>query len=135
VSQTPSEPTIDLRDGGREPKGLRGALLRYRVMAFVTGVVLGALTVALVVLWDVPKDERPAWYGLGWVAHGWLYIVYVAASLDLVFRMKWALWRALLVVLAGTIPFMSFVAERWVTHRVDKRLVAPDTKSAAVRVD
>lgn len=105
--------------------------MRYRVMAFITGVVLGVLTIAMIFLWDVPKEERPGWYGLGWVAHGWLYIVYVAASLDLVFRMKWALWRALLVILAGTIPFMSFVAERWVTRRVEPRLATPRSEPVA----
>jgi HAMP domain-containing protein len=31
-----------------------------------------------------------------------------------------------LVVLAGTIPFMSFIAERWVTRRVRPMIEARD---------
>ncbi len=103
------------------PKSLRGALLRFRIMAFVTGVILGIMTLAMVWVYaaGIPEGERPGWYGFGWVAHGWLYIAYVAASLDLVFRVKWHVGKALLIMIAGTVPFMSFVAERYVTRRVE----------------
>ena len=103
-------------------KGLSGALTRFRVMAFVTGVVLATMTViglpyAKLI---VPDGQDPAaWYSFGWMAHGWLYIAYVAVTLDLVFRLRWHVGRALLIILAGTIPFMSFVAERYVTRKVD----------------
>jgi len=51
-----------------------------------------------------------------WVAigHGWLYLIYVIVTVDLWFRTRMDVTRTVLVVLAGTIPFMSFVAERWV---------------------
>ncbi len=99
------------------PKGLPGALTRFRVMAFVTGVVLAFMTVVGLPFKYV-LGESATWYSIGWMAHGWLYVAYVAVSLDLVFRLKWHLGRAVLILLAGTIPFMSFVAERWVTKRV-----------------
>jgi integral membrane protein len=98
-------------------KGLAGALTRYRIMAFVTGVVLAVMTV-VGLPFKYLFDGQALWYSAGWMAHGWLYVAYVAVALDLVFRMKWGLGRALLILLAGTIPFMSFVAERWVTRRV-----------------
>lgn len=99
------------------PKGLSGALTRFRVMAFVTGVVLAFMTVVGLPFKYI-LGESATWYSIGWMAHGWLYVAYVAVSLDLVFRLKWHLGRAVLILLAGTIPFMSFVAERWVTKRV-----------------
>ncbi len=34
------------------------------------------------------------------------------------FRTRLPLPQTVLVVLAGTVPGMSFVAERWITHRV-----------------
>ena len=86
-------------------------------MAFVTGVVLAFMTVVGLPFKYV-LGESATWYSIGWMAHGWLDVAYVAVSLDLVFRLKWHLGRAVLILLAGTIPFMSFVAERWVTKRV-----------------
>lgn len=103
-------------------KGLSGALTRFRFMAFVTGVVLATMTVIGLPYAKlmVPDGQDPAaWYSFGWMAHGWLYIAYVAFTLDLVFRLRWHVGRALLIVLAGTIPFMSFVAERYVTRKVE----------------
>ncbi len=110
--------------GNVRTKGLSGALLRFQVMAFITGVLLAVMTV-IGLPYKYLFDGSAAWYSIGWIAHGWLYIAYVIVSLDLVFRMKWHLGKALLIVLAGTIPFMSFVAERWVTRRVKPILDLP----------
>jgi integral membrane protein len=51
-------------------------------------------------------------------AHGFLYVVYLVAVFDLARRTRWGLRRMLLVMLAGTIPFLSFYAERVVTRWV-----------------
>lgn len=110
------------RGSSGSAKGLSGALSRFRIMAFVTGVVLATMTVIGLPYRYIflPEGQDPAeWYSFGWLAHGWLYIAYVAVTLDLVFRLRWHVGRALLILLAGTIPFMSFVAERYVTRRVE----------------
>jgi integral membrane protein len=92
-----------------------GALKRYRVMAFVTGVVLllGCLALVLKAL-DVPHMEPAT--GIVWVAHGYLYLVYVVVTAMLGVKLRWPLLRFALVMLAGTIPTMSFVAEHFVTR-------------------
>lgn len=92
-----------------------GALTRYRVMAFVTGVVLllGCLALVLKAL-DVPHMEP--WTGFVWVAHGYLYLVYVIMVAMLGVKLRWPLPRFALVMLAGTIPTASFVAEHFVTR-------------------
>jgi integral membrane protein len=92
-----------------------GALTRYRVMAFVTGVVLllGCLALVLKAL-DVPHMEPAT--GIVWVAHGYLYLVYVIVTAMLGVKLRWPLLRFALVMLAGTIPTMSFVAEHFVTR-------------------
>lgn len=99
-------------------KGLPGALTRFRVMAFVTGVLLAFMVVIGMPYRYLIAQSAPGWYSVGWLAHGWVYLVYVLATLDLVFRLKWHLGRAIPILLAGTIPFMSFVAESYVTKRV-----------------
>jgi integral membrane protein len=57
-------------------------------------------------------------------AHGWLYLAYVIASVDLWMRTRLPAGRMVLVVLAGTVPGMSFVAERWVTARLRPMIAA-----------
>ena len=49
-----------------------------------------------------------------WTAHGWLYMLYVVAAFQLAYQLRWKVLKTVLVLLAGTVPFMSFVAERGV---------------------
>lgn len=92
------------------------ALLRYRVMAFVTGVVLLSGCVTLILKYGTSLDMEPL-TGYVWVAHGWLYLIYVVMTAILGFKLRWPLARYALVMLAGTIPTASFVAEHFVTRQ------------------
>ena len=97
-------------------------MTRYRVMAYVTGVLLVVLVVV-----GVPLKHFWGHPGLAMivgVVHGFAYPVYLVTSLDLGARCRWRIGKLLLIMLAGTIPFMSFVAERKVTADVQKRLAA-----------
>jgi len=122
------------RPGGQS---LSGSLTRYRVLAYATGVFLLLLTLHVIiqaVQWqsnDIPYSQAE---GLGkwipggdvWIpaTHGWLYLAYVVASVDLWMRTRLPAGRMLLVVLAGTVPVMSFVAERWVTGKLRPMIAA-----------
>ena len=116
---------------------MKAALTRYRVLAYTTGVFLLLLTLHVLVQWYQASSEGLAFSeapGLGrwvpgaehWVpiTHGYLYLAYVIVTVDLWFRARLPLLRTGLVVLAGTVPFMSFVAERWVTARVRPLIAA-----------
>lgn len=84
-------------------------------MAFTTGVVLLAGTIALIAkVSGVPHMEPET--GLLWLAHGYLYLTYVIITAILGVRLRWPVPRFVLVMLAGTIPTMSFVAEHFVTR-------------------
>jgi integral membrane protein len=100
-----------------------GALIRYRVMAWVTGVVLA--TSCLIGLsfepWAVGESVR----GVLWTAHGYLYLLYVVAAFHLSVKARWKPVKTLLVLLAGTVPLMSFVAERRVVHDESRRASSP----------
>lgn len=92
-----------------------GALTRYRVMAFVTGVVLLTGCLALILkAAGVPHMEP--WTGFVWVAHGYLYLVYVIMVAMLGVKLRWPLLRFALVMVAGTVPTASFFAEHYVTR-------------------
>ena len=52
--------------------------------------------------------------------HGYIYIVYVLAALQYGFSNSWSLIRIVRVVLAGTLPVASFIAERRVVAEASK---------------
>lgn len=89
---------------------MRTALGRYRVMAYVTGVVL--LVASFVAVPLTYAVDRPAFGRVIWTLHGWLYLLYLATAVQLAMARRWKLPRLVLVLLAGTIPFLSFVMER-----------------------
>ena len=97
----------------------------YRVMAYVTGVVLIVLCVlAIMQIW---VSDGAAVNAVGTV-HGALYIVYLLVSFPLTRRLRLALKPTVAVLLAGTVPVMTFVVERHISHRyVEPALAAAAT--------
>ena len=100
-----------------------GVVIRYRVMAYVTGVVLATSCLVALSFWPWYVGEGAA--GVLWTAHGYLYLVYVIITAILGVRLQWPLPRFALVMLAGTIPTMSFVAEHYVTRAARAAAGAP----------
>ena len=94
-----------------------GALTRYRIMAFATGTVLICGTIALIVQKGFGVAHLDVLNAILWIAHGYLFLLYLVATLQLGLRMRWPLPRMVLVMAAGTIPTMSFVAEHFVTRQ------------------
>lgn len=92
------------------------ALLRYRVMATVVGVLLIALIFVAVPLNHLADIPGPSTV-LG-TAHGWLYGLFFLSAVDLALRAKWSLKGFLLTVVAGTVPVLSFFAERRATAKM-----------------
>lgn len=100
----------------RFPVPLKNALTRFRVIAWIVGVLLIVLTVGTVLKYTTGDDTIVALVGS---AHGFLYMAYLVLAADLARRAKWKLGFTALVLLAGTVPFLSFVAERVATRRVE----------------
>lgn len=96
-------------------KTRRDALPFYRVMAYVTGVVLLLLCVAIFVRYGPPGDETMS--TIVAPIHGWLYVIYLIATGVLVYQRGWKNSWAILIALAGTVPFASFIAERFVVRK------------------
>ena len=90
-----------------------GALLRYRVMAYLTGVLLIVLLFVAMPMKYLADNDSLSWVAL---AHGWLYLLYVITALQLALQARWSFGKTVLVALAGTVPFASFVAERRVVR-------------------
>lgn len=83
------------------------ALTRYRVLAWTTGIWLLVLTVDVIVEYGFHVDT-PSWIA---VVHGWVYFVYLLVTADLAVKVRWPWQRTALTLLAGTVPFLSFVVE------------------------
>ena len=93
------------------------AVRRYRIMAYITGVVLMVLCFVGIPL-QVFAHNLVVVNDVG-TAHGILYLIYLGAAYLMTRQvgMKLASPQTVLVLLAGTIPVLTFVVERWVTRR------------------
>ncbi|RXW32707.1 DUF3817 domain-containing protein [Propioniciclava flava] len=114
VDDTPLEP--------EDVPGIKSALLRYRLMAWIVGVLLVVLVViGMPLKYFGGNDLVVTVVGS---PHGWLYMILLITAYDLGRRVKWPWMRLLLIALGGTVPFMSFVAEYYATKDVKHRLAA-----------
>jgi len=103
---------------------VRAAVLRYRVMAYVTGVVLIILCFV-----GIPLQiaGHPALVNVVGTVHGVLYMIYLVTAALLAWRLRLSLVPTVLVLLAGTIPILTFVVERWLTRRYINPALAAQT--------
>jgi integral membrane protein len=95
---------------------MAGALLRYRIMAYIVGVGLVVLVFVGVPLQVWGGNDSVA--RVVGIAHGYLYIVYLLMALDLMRRTRLGLKWLLAMVAAGLLPGLAFVVEHYVTRRV-----------------
>ncbi|MFI0897987.1 DUF3817 domain-containing protein [Streptomyces sp. NPDC020983] len=93
-------------------------LTRYRVMAYVTGVLLIALTLAVIGKYGLDISGAGTATTVIGFAHGWLYVVYLIFAFDLCSKAKWPLGRMAWVLLAGTVPTAAFFVERRVSREL-----------------
>ena len=99
-------------------------LAAYRAAAVVTGV--GLLVLVLVAMPLRYLGDDPTLSTLYSPIHGAIFMVYVVVVVWVAARRGWSPAKALLVILAGAVPFASFVVERRV---ITQELAAPDHRS------
>lgn len=92
---------------------MRGALLRYRVMAYLVGI--GLLVLTLVGMPLQFAAGRPQVVAVVGPIHGFLYIIYLVTAADLARRARFGIWRLVAMVAAGLLPFVAFVVEHRIT--------------------
>ncbi|MCM2411631.1 MULTISPECIES: DUF3817 domain-containing protein [unclassified Streptomyces] len=98
----------------------RSVLTRYRVMAYVTAVMLLVLCTCMIFKYGFETGES-----LTLVVsqiHGVLYIIYLIFAFDLGSKAKWPMGKLLWVLIAGTIPTAAFFVERKVVREVEPLL-------------
>jgi integral membrane protein len=89
------------------------ALARFKFISYLAGVVLILFTIEITLKYSGILE-------IPWFAqlHGIVYLVYVVIAFDISRRAKLSLRDTFLVLIAGTIPVMSFVAESRIRRRV-----------------
>ena len=102
---------------------MEAALKRFRVMAYIVGVLLLILVFVAVPLRYLAG--QPLLVSVVGPIHGFLYMVYLVTAFDLAVRARWPFVRTVLVLLAGTVPVLTFVAERKATRWIHDRSSTP----------
>ncbi|MDV2476027.1 DUF3817 domain-containing protein [Rhodococcus zopfii] len=110
--KTGTAPRI-LSDADR--KKISSALLRYRVLAYATGIWLLVLVGEMIAKYIIGIENVPSWIA---IVHGWVYAVYLVLTFDLSIKVRWPLSRTIGTLIAGTIPFLSFFVEHKRTKQV-----------------
>jgi integral membrane protein len=100
----------------------KSVLTRYRVLAYVTGVLLVLLTLGVIAKYLLEMDGADSFTQVIGIAHGWLYVLYLVFAFDLGSKAKWPVRKQLWVLLAGTIPTAAFFVERRITHEVEGKI-------------
>ncbi len=120
---------------GADRARLSAALLRYRTLANVVGVLLIVLCLVGLPLNEAHRVD-PAWFPVGstaqqvgdaiskylGVAHGWLYMLFLLLAFVLSRRARWEPGFTLVTLVCGTVPILSFWAEHRATRRVRAQL-------------
>jgi integral membrane protein len=100
-----------------------GALRRYKFMAYVTGTTLLILSVTLALhQWALSFWHHIHWFvALVGVGHGVvLYPIYMVTCFNLILKARIKPIYFVLMLLAGLVPFLAFVMERY----TEKNLLA-----------
>jgi len=99
---------------------VQGAVNRYRIMAYVTGILLVVLFFVAVPLKVFAHNGTLS--SLVGLPHGMVcYPLYLLTTFDLYRRVRWPLSKVALIVLAGVIPFLTFYVERKVVAELRAR--------------
>ena len=96
---------------------MKNEILRFRVMALIAGVMSFLLWFVYLPV-KYLLDNPDLLSNVMWIpmAHGYLYPVYVLTAIQFAAKAKWSLMRMLGLILAGTLPIASIVAERRVVR-------------------
>ncbi len=101
----------------------KSVLTRYRVMAYVTGVLLVALTLGMIGKYVLDMGGAADFTQVVSIAHGWLYVVYLIFAFDLGSKAKWAGQEAAVgAARLSTVPTAAFFVERRISRELEGKV-------------
>jgi integral membrane protein len=101
----------------------------YRVMAYITGVLIIVICFAgLPLQFAAGSDWIDKWLG---TVHGYLYVIYVVIAFLLAAKLRMRPLQMIPLLLAGIVPIMTFIVERWMMRTyISPALAAADAPPA-----
>ena len=92
---------------------MKSAVLRFRVMAIVSGLMsllLWFVYMPVKYIFDAPELHS----SIIWIpmVHGYLYPIYILTAIQFATKARWPIMKMLGLILAGTLPVASLLAER-----------------------
>ena len=98
----------------------------YRALALLVGVLLAFCSfVALPLKYLATEGSSLQSFGedvsILWVAHGWVFMIYVVVAFLVSRRLQWTIGFTVLVLVAGLVPLLIFWVERVVARRVHEQ--------------
>ncbi|CAB4597256.1 unannotated protein [freshwater metagenome] len=97
---------------------MKSAILRFRVMAIIAGVMsllLWFVYMPIKYVFDAPDlHSSVIWIPM---VHGYLYPIYILTAIQFATKARWPIMKMLGLILAGTLPVASLLAERRVVRR------------------
>ncbi|KAB1501434.1 DUF3817 domain-containing protein [Corynebacterium sp. 320] len=93
-------------------KRVAKSLKFYSIAAIVTGIWLLILVAEMITKYLILGSENtPEWFTYIGQAHGLFFIIYAITCLDLGTKARWEPGKWITTILAGVIPFLSFIVE------------------------
>ena len=101
----------------------------FRNWAAVSGMaVLAVLVLVAMPMKYINHDDTVVVFT--GIPHGWLYMILLITAYDLGRRVGWSIKWFIAIMLAGTVPFLSFVAEHFATKNVRATLARSEEAAA-----
>lgn len=96
---------------------MKSAVLRFRIMAIIAGVMsllLWFVYMPIKYIFEAPGlHSSTIWIPM---VHGYLYPIYILTAIQFATKARWPIMRMLGLILAGTLPVASLIAERRVVR-------------------
>jgi integral membrane protein len=107
---------------------LQAYVTGYRVMAYITGVLIIVICfVGLPLQFAAGNNWIDKWLG---TVHGYLYIGYVIVAFLLGTKLRLRPMQMIPLLLAGIVPIMTFIVERWMMRTYIRPALASDAAGA-----
>lgn len=110
-NQAPIEPNANRR------KRVKLALTLFSIAAYVTGLMLLALCAVMITIYGfmgysfMGGPDKPGWFTTVAVVHGYCYMAFLIAVVNLGTKARWAPSKWIITALGGVVPFLSFFVE------------------------
>lgn len=91
-------------------KRVRTALNIFSVTAWITGVFLILLVIRMIMEYLL-KVDLPTWATMVAIFHGWAYMAYLLATLNLGLKARWKPVVWFTTAISGVVPLLSFFIE------------------------